>query len=85
METMYKAQDKREGKIARTIEEQTSKLPSDVFLWASVGAMTAALVLQLARQKHMSLFIGQWAAPFLLFGLYNKLVKQRGHDSMDKE
>jgi hypothetical protein len=85
METMYKTQEKREGKLAKTIEEQTAKLPSDVFLWASVGAMTAALVLQLARQKHMSLFIGQWAAPFLLFGLYNKLVKQRGHDSMDKE
>ena len=85
METMFKTQDKKEGKIAKTIEEQTSKLPSDVFLWASVGAMTAAFVLQLARQKQMSLFIGQWAAPFLLFGLYNKLVKQRGHDSMDKE
>jgi hypothetical protein len=23
---------------------------------------------------------GQWAAPFLLFGLYNKLVKVTGHD-----
>ncbi|OQP45270.1 hypothetical protein A4H97_32650 [Niastella yeongjuensis] len=83
METMYKA-DKREGKMAKILEEQTSKLPSDVFLWASVGAMTAAFVLQLARQKHMSLFIGQWAAPFLLFGIYNKLVKQRGHDKIDK-
>jgi len=81
---MFKA-DKREGKMAKMIEEQTSKLPSDVFLWASVGVMSAAFILQLARQKHMSLFIGQWAAPFLLFGLYNKLVKQRGHDKMDKE
>ncbi|WP_240347877.1 hypothetical protein [Longitalea arenae] len=85
METMFKTQDKREGKVAKAIEEQTSKLPSDVFLWASIGAMTAAAILQIARQKHMSLFIGQWAAPFLLFGLYNKLVKQRGHDSMDTE
>jgi len=85
METTYKTQDKREGRIARKIEEQTSKLPSDLFLWVSAGAMTAALVLQLARQKHMSLFIGQWAAPFLLFGIYNKLVKQHGHDKADKE
>lgn len=82
-QTMFKA-DKREGKVAKAIEEQTSKLPSDVFLWASVGVMTAALVLQLSRKKHSSLFIGQWAAPFLLFGLYNKLVKQRGHDKEDK-
>jgi hypothetical protein len=82
METMYKA-DKKEGKMAKMIEEQTSKLPSDTFLWASIGAMTAALAFQLARKKHTSLFIGQWAAPFLLFGLYNKLVKQRGHDKSD--
>jgi len=85
METMYKTQDKREGKVARTIEEQTSKLPSDVFLWASIGAMTASLALQIARKKHTSLFIGQWAAPFLLFGIYNKLVKQLGHDRKNKE
>ncbi|MFL5745301.1 MAG: hypothetical protein ACJ751_11575 [Niastella sp.] len=84
METMYKAADKKEGRIAKTIEEQTSKLPSDVFLWASVGVMSAALILQLARQKHMSLFLGQWAAPFLLFGIYNKLVKQHGHDKTEK-
>jgi hypothetical protein len=84
METMYKAQDKREGKIAKNIEEQTSKLPSDVFLWASIGAMSASLILQMMKQKHVSLFIGQWAAPFLLFGIYNKLVKQQGHDKTDK-
>jgi hypothetical protein len=85
MEPMYKTQQKKEGKVAKTIEEQTSKLPSDVFLWTSVGAMTAALVFQLARKRHTSLFIGQWVAPFLLFGIYNKLVKQRGHDKTDKE
>jgi hypothetical protein len=84
METMLKTQDKKEGRIAKTIEEQTAKVPSDVFLWASIGAMTASLVLRIARQKHMSLFIGQWAAPFLLFGIYNKLVKQGGHDKSDK-
>lgn len=84
METMYKTQDKKEGKIAKTIEEQTSKLPSDLFLWASIGAMTASMVLKFARQKHLSLFIGQWAAPFLLFGIYNKLVKQGGHDKTDQ-
>ncbi|OQP62247.1 hypothetical protein [Niastella populi] len=82
--TFSTQQQKREGKVARNIEEQTSKVPSDVFLWASIGAMTASLALQIARQKHMSLFIGQWAAPFLLFGIYNKLVKQRGHDKTDR-
>ena len=70
----------REGPVARAIEEQTAKLPSDVFLWASVGAMAGALTLKLLKKDHLALFVGQWAAPFLLLGIYNKLVKVEGHD-----
>lgn len=70
----------KEGPVARTIEEQTAKLPSDLFLWAALGSMAASLTLKLSGSKHTSLFIGQWAAPFLLFGVYNKLVKLEGHD-----
>lgn len=69
-----------EGKMARAIEEQTAKLPSDSFLWAAVGSMGVALALHLSGKKSESLFIGQWAAPFLLFGVYNKLVKVAGTD-----
>jgi hypothetical protein len=74
---------KKEGPVAKTIEDQTAKLPSDVFLWASIGAMSTSLVLKLMGKNHVALFIGQWAAPFLLFGVYNKLVKQGGHDQTD--
>ena len=69
-----------EGRIARAIETQTSKLPSDTFLWLAVGSMAASAALQVAGNKHVSLFIGQWAPSFLLFGIYNKLVKQLGSD-----
>jgi hypothetical protein len=70
----------REGPVARTIEEQTAKMPSDIFLWASIGAMAAAAVLQIAKKKHLSLFFGQWVAPILVMGLYDKIVKTHGHD-----
>ena len=70
----------KEGPVARAIEEETGKLPSDLFLWTSLGAMGVSLVFQLANKKHTSLFIGQWAAPFLILGLYNKFVKVNGHD-----
>lgn len=73
-----------EGDVAKTIEEQTAKLPSDVFLWSAIGIMATSLAMQIAKQKNASLFIGQWVAPLLLFGVYNKLVKQQGHDSIDK-
>ena len=69
-----------EGTVARRIEEQTAKLPSDTFLWAAVGAMATSATLQAMGNKHVSLFVGQWAPTFLLFGLYNKLVKQLGSD-----
>ncbi|MDF2192154.1 hypothetical protein [Paraflavitalea sp. CAU 1676] len=75
----------REGSVAKSIEEQTAKLPSDTFLWASIAAMGISLTLKLMGQKHTALFIGQWAAPFLLFGIYNKIVKTHGHDEEDKE
>lgn len=70
----------KEGNVAKAIEEQTAKLPSDIFLWAALGAMGASLTLKLLSRKHTALFVGQWAAPFLLLGIYNKLVKLEGHD-----
>jgi hypothetical protein len=69
-----------EGPIAKTIEEQTAKLPSDTFLWLAVGSMAVSATLQMTGKKHVSLFVGQWAPTFLIFGLYNKLVKQLGSD-----
>jgi hypothetical protein len=72
--------ERKEGPLARAIESQTARIPSDVFLWTSVGAMAASLTLKLLGKNHTALFIGQWAAPFLLFGVYNKLVKTQGHE-----
>ena len=69
-----------EGTVAKAIEEQTAKLPSDAFLWMAVGAMATSATLQIMGNRHVSLFVGQWAPTFLIFGLYNKLVKQLGSD-----
>lgn len=69
-----------EGPIARTIEYQTAKLPSDIFLWAAGASILGSLILQASRKKEESLFVGQWAAPFLILGVYNKLVKIGGSD-----
>ena len=69
-----------EGPVARSIEQQTAKLPSDWFLWAALGSIATSLTLQVSGNKHASTFVGQWAPTFLILGLYNKLVKQLGSD-----
>lgn len=73
----------KEGPVATAIEAQTSKLPSDTFLWASVGVMATSLTLKILRKDDIALFVGQWAAPLLILGVYNKLVKQFGHDQTE--
>ena len=60
---------RKEGPIARNIEEQTAKLPSDLFLWAALASMGVSLTLKCLGKKHDALFVGQWAAPFLLLGV----------------
>lgn len=69
-----------EGPVAKTIEQQTAKLPSDLFLWAALGSMAVSAGLQIAGAKDKSQFVGQWASPFLLLGVYNKIVKVAGSD-----
>ena len=70
-----------EGAVARTIEQQTAKLPSDLFLWAAGASIIGSLCLQFSGRQHDALFVGQWVPTFLLLGLYNKIVKVAGSDS----
>jgi hypothetical protein len=76
----HEARTHAEGAVAKTIEQQTAKVPSDLFLWAAGGSIAASAVLQLVGKKKASLFLGQWVAPFMLLGVYNKIVKVAGSD-----
>ena len=70
----------QEDQFTAAIEKTTSKVPSTTFLALALGAMAISATLQAMNKKHESMFVGQWAAPFLLLGIYNKLVKQHGSD-----
>ena len=75
----------KEGPIARSIEKQTSRVPSDVFLWGAVGSMGVSLVLALTQRGKAATFVGQWVPTLLLLGVYNKIVKVAGHDRQDSQ
>ncbi|WP_035463632.1 hypothetical protein [Algoriphagus vanfongensis] len=75
----------KEGKIAKSIEKQTAKAPSDIFLWSSIATMGVSLCFKLYKKDRMALYIGQWAESILLLGVYNKLVKVEGSDKSEKD
>lgn len=75
-----KEQNYTEGPVARSIEEKTSAIPSDTFLWVAGAAILGSLTLQVMGRKEEANFVGQWAPTILILGLYNKIVKLEGHD-----
>ena len=72
--------DHREGMVARTIEQQTARMPSDWFLWAALGSVGLSLAFELSGAEKKANFVGHWAPTFLILGLYNKIVKLHGSD-----
>lgn len=70
----------KEGKGTIAIEKQTSKIPSVVFLTAGLATLTTSVVLKCLGRNHTALLVGEWAAPLLIMGLYDKVVKTAGHD-----
>ena len=78
------AAEHQEGPVAKAIEEQTAKVPSDVFLIAAAGAAAASLALHLCGREKTGNFVAQWTPTILICGLYNKLVKQHGHDRVPR-
>jgi hypothetical protein len=81
MQTTMETQ--KEGRVARAIEQQTSRIPSDLFLWGALGAMGVSLALAIAHRGKAATFVGQWVPTALLLGVYNKIVKVAGHDARE--
>lgn len=75
----------REGELTGMVESQTSQIPSATYLGAAVGSMAVAAILKAVGKDQWAIFVGQWAAPFLLLGVYNKMVKQHGSDAVGRK
>ena len=73
-----------EGPVAKKIEHQTQRIPSDIFLWSALGFFGLSVAMQSAGRKHSSLLLSQLAPTFLLLGIYNKLVKVAGSDVQEQ-
>jgi hypothetical protein len=71
----------KEDRFTVAIEEQASRVPSSLFLGLAFTSMAVSAALKISGRNSWALFVGQWAAPLLIMGSYNKMVKQHGSDA----
>lgn len=70
----------QEDQVTAAIEKVTAQIPSSIYLLAALGSIAGSIAFKAAKKDHLALYVGQWVAPFLILGTYNKLVKLHGSD-----
>jgi hypothetical protein len=85
MNTENKISGAQEDGFTAMIEAKTSQIPSSAYLAAALASMATSAIFKASGKDHAALFVGQWAAPFLLLGVYNKMVKQHGSDAESQQ
>ncbi len=68
------------AKMDRFAEKASAIVPSNMFVVAALASIAASAYLQISGRRQWSLFVGEWAPSFLLFGIFNKLTKNLGSD-----
>ena len=78
-----RAGEAQEDQVTAMIEKFTAPVPSSAYLALAIASIGLSVTLQIVQKEkaNPALFVGQWVAPFLLLGIYNKLVKQHGSDA----
>jgi hypothetical protein len=85
MDYRVRAGEIPEDQTTALMESYSAKLPTSFFLGAAITSILGSLLLKTNGKDHHALFVGQWAAPFLLLGIYNKMVKQHGSDAQQRD
>lgn len=77
-----RAGDIEEDQVTSLLESYSAQIPTSFFLGAAGASIVGSLIAKIQGNDELALFVGQWAAPFLLLGIYNKMVKQHGSDAI---
>lgn len=70
---------KKTDEAQKSFLRVTDNVPEEAWYWAAVGSIAFSAILKIQQKNDWALFVGQWPAPFLLFGLYHRLLHP-GHD-----
>ena len=68
------------GEFTKAIENQTAKASPNLYLVGAISAIGISLALKLMGKRDNAQFVGQWVAPILLLGVYDKLAEQSDND-----
>jgi|GEM_PF-589037 len=72
------AGEAQEDQFTGLLDSVGGGIPSSLFLGAALVSILGSVSFKIAKKDNEALFVGQWVAPFLILGIYNKLVKQHG-------
>jgi len=73
-----------EDQITKSVEAYTAAIPTSSYLGVAAGAMALSLICQVTGRGKWGNFIAQWVPTWLMFGVYNKLLKLEGHENFDR-
>lgn len=69
-EAMHKADEAQKSAL-----RVTDRIPEEAWYWLALGSIGLSAGLKLSGKDNWAVFVGQWPPTFLLFGLYNRLVR----------
>jgi hypothetical protein len=72
-----------EDSFTRSLERYTAPVPSSAYLAVALGAMGLSLLFQATGRGKWGSFVAQWVPTWILFDVYNKLVKLEAQDRGD--
>ncbi len=61
--------------MSASIDKQTESLPSDVFLWAAIGALALSLMYDMSGKKEQGSSIRKWLPTLVTLGSYNRMLQ----------
>ena len=89
MDTRVEPGQVREDRFTGTLERQTAKAPSSLFLGLAIASMAASAVMKIRGKDDWALFIGQWASstdqtqtvltPYHALPSHHSFLKQGAH------
>lgn len=53
----------------------TDSIPEEAWYWMALASIGVSAYMKVTRKDDLALFIGQWPPTFLLFGLFQRLLK----------